>query len=78
MGFRYILLALAVYIIISVGKRLYINRLKTAEPKAQTEKPSVDMKQCAFCGTHLPVDETIQRDGHYFCNQQHWLAWQKK
>lgn len=47
----------------------------------QTGKPAVKtsarekvptVKQCAFCGIHIPLEEAIQRNGRYYCSQGHY------
>ncbi len=30
-----------------------------------------DMVRCTYCGVHLPKNEALKVDGHYYCNESH-------
>lgn len=45
-----------------------ISALKnTPSPKAAT----TSMKKCSHCGVHLPEQDAIKHDQHYFCSLEH-------
>jgi len=29
------------------------------------------MVRCAHCGLHIPQQEALERDGHYYCSEEH-------
>jgi uncharacterized protein len=33
--------------------------------------PEEDMVRCTYCGVHLPKNEALMVDGHYYCNETH-------
>ena len=36
------------------------------------------MVRCAQCGVHLPEQEAVHKDDHFFCGKEHLLEWQQK
>ena len=68
MGIRLILIALAVWVLFIVVRRLFPSaRRPTPPPGVQP----VDMVRCVVCGTHLPKPEALHRHGKYFCSRAH-------
>ncbi len=51
-------------------------RVKEVEQKEQKKfqeqpKQVQKIKACAYCKTHIPEDEGIYKDEHFFCSYQH-------
>lgn len=69
MGFRYILLALAVWGLYLIIRHLARQR-KLQQPKRANPKAVISV-QCAHCGLHLPREEALRRGDTYFCSQAH-------
>jgi uncharacterized protein len=70
MGFRYILLGLAIWGALLIIRHLI--RVKRLKPQAKHPPSTVDSVQCAYCGLHLPKHEALHHGEHYFCNQEHY------
>jgi len=56
--------------------RTWSDRVKDVEQrehrKLQEQPKKVQqVKACAYCKTHIPEDEGIVQDGHFFCSYQH-------
>ena len=69
MGLRTILFGLALWGVYLIIRHLVREKRKNqAEP---TASKSVDSVQCAHCGLHLPRDEALKRNEHYYCSQAH-------
>jgi uncharacterized protein len=62
-------------IIILFGLWLVLKIIKRAlaiHEKHPSRKPSIaSMVACAHCGVHLPESEAIQKDGKYYCCEEH-------
>ncbi len=69
MGIRLILLAVALWLLFTIIRRLKKQRSKDTN-KTQASH-SVDMVACHRCGVHLPQNEAICLDGHYYCCDKH-------
>ncbi|MGZ8251839.1 MAG: PP0621 family protein [Methylophilaceae bacterium] len=71
---KILLLALAIWLIITVLKRYGrsvdpARKAKTAADAAETKSES--MVQCANCGVHLPKSDSLLIEGQYFCCEAH-------
>lgn len=71
---RFIVLAVVIALIYQVLRRS-TQRLQGRRPE-QVKDETETMQQCVVCELHVPADETLQRDGHTFCSQEHLLQWQ--
>lgn len=69
MGIRYILLGLVLWLLFSIIRR-YLWRRKR-ERKARLARRAKNMVACDYCDIHLPQDEAICHDGHYYCCKDH-------
>lgn len=69
MGLRIFVILLAVAIV-WFAVRTYLGHEKSAFKERRPPK-AIDMVRCSHCGTHLPKDEALVRDGHYFCSKAH-------
>jgi uncharacterized protein len=75
---KIILLAIAVWLVISIVKR-YLkstgvpsnNPEATTEPVGSESRKSESMVQCTHCGVHLPVDDSLLIDHQYYCCKAH-------
>jgi uncharacterized protein len=66
---KLILIAVALWLVITVLKRYHKN-LETSEKSASTTAAE-NMVQCAYCGVHLPLSESIESNGRRFCCSAH-------
>lgn len=49
-----------------------IKRALASHKNHPSRKPSIaSMVACAHCGVHLPESEAIQKDGKYYCCEEH-------
>lgn len=69
MGLRYLLLAVVLWLLFYTLRR-YIRRRRDNKP-AKPASHSMDMVACHHCGVHLPQDEAIYKDDHYYCCKEH-------
>ena len=65
---RLIVIALIIYLVFHMFKRWAQNK-NSASPEKQEKLKN--MVQCEVCQLHIPENEALQRDGHYFCSQAH-------
>lgn len=66
---RIIIIALIVYLVIQIFKRWAANKnIQTAQKNEQQKL----MVKCDVCQLHIPKSEALQKDGKYFCNQEHY------
>lgn len=64
---KILLLALAVWLILSIIKQYQRSLEAPKPPRPESE----DMVACAACGLHIPKAESILRHGTYFCCKEH-------
>ena len=76
MGFRYLLLAAAIWVGYLIVRHLLRQRL--TKPKTTSSQKSVNSVQCKYCGLHLPKDEAIRDGEDHFCNTEHRDAARKQ
>jgi len=68
---RLIVIALIIYLVIQIFKRWAANKnSQTSVHQKNTQK----MVQCEICQLHIPENEALQRDGEFFCSQEHLEA----
>lgn len=65
---KYLLLALAIYLIYRVWKKR--NALPPDKP-SQSAKAPEQMVRCSFCGVHLPESDAISELDKIFCSSAH-------
>lgn len=65
---RFIILAIVIWIIYMMVKRLIAGN---AGAEQQEAKPLEDMQQCKYCGVHVPQTDAIENGGDFFCSTQH-------
>ena len=63
---RIIVIALIIYLVIQIFKRWAAN--KSSATSTQQEK---EMVRCHVCRLHIPVDEALEKEGLFFCSQEH-------
>ena len=66
---RIVLLALAVWLVF-VLLRQYRRSMEAPDTDTTRDKPQ-DMVCCAACGVHLPKNESVEKDGAYYCCEEH-------
>lgn len=69
MGIRYLLLGVVLWLLYYVIRRS-IQRRRDKINKASAGR-SMDMVACHHCGVHLPQDEAIYQEDHYYCCKEH-------
>lgn len=65
---RLLVIALIIYLVIQIVKRWLAN--KELQTKKQQEKLG-NMVRCKVCQLHIPEAEALQKNGEYFCSQEH-------
>jgi uncharacterized protein len=68
MGFRTILVALAIIAVVLIVRHL---ARQSGTSRAPSGKASVAMVRCAYCGLHLPRSEALGSDERFFCSKDH-------
>ena len=69
---RFIIIALIVYLVILIFRRWTANKNSpTSRPQDGASAGSTVMVQCKTCKLHIPENEALQKDGDYFCSQEH-------
>ena len=63
---RIIVIALIIYLVIQIFKRWAAN--KNSVTSSQQEK---EMVRCHVCQLHIPADEALEKEGLFFCSQEH-------
>ena len=54
-----------------LGFRIYrMWQQKQQRPRSR-KRIGKDMVSCQQCGVHIPVDEAIQLNDHYYCSEKH-------
>ncbi len=49
-------------------------RYQSSSVGSKSEKPAMQggkMVRCEVCNTHIPVNEAIEENNHFFCSQAH-------
>jgi uncharacterized protein len=68
---KLIVIAIAIWLVITILKRYRNGVDQSGKQGANGQSPAETMIQCAHCGVHLPVSESIQSHGQFFCCQAH-------
>jgi uncharacterized protein len=53
-----------IYMLLRASKR-------TKPPSPQAKAPEEAMAQCAHCGVHFPLNESVGESGRVFCSEDH-------
>ena len=67
---RLLVIALIIYLVIQIFKRWAANKNNQTNVRQKNQEEQ-KMVPCDVCQLHIPVDEAVQRDGKYFCSQEH-------
>ncbi len=67
---KIILLAIAVWLVITVLKRYLRNTTDNSPGRSEPE----NMVQCAYCGIHLPTSDSFSANNQYYCCEAHSKA----
>jgi uncharacterized protein len=65
---RFIIIALIVYLLIQIFKRWAANK---NPPSSEQQDSSTVMVQCKTCKLHVPENEALEKNGEYYCSQEH-------
>ena len=68
MGFRLVLVALAIVAVVLILRHL---ARRSGPSRRSPPKVNVDMVRCAYCGLHLPRSEAIDSGDEFFCSKEH-------
>lgn len=71
MFIRIILLLVVVVVVLWLLKRLFADEPETEQIESPEVKNSEDMRQCKFCGTHVPESLVIISKDQPYCSQDH-------
>jgi len=66
-----------ILILLAIGLLLYVifrNLYRQIKNERKLEQAS-KMVRCEQCGLHLPEQEAIQKNRHYFCTTEHLEAY---
>lgn len=63
---RIIVIGLIIYLLFHIVKRWAANK-NLSSSKLEDKQ----MVQCKICQLHIPEDEALQKDGQFFCSQEH-------
>jgi len=67
---RLIILALAIWIAYRIWQNYRSSKNKM--PQSTKNRPAIpDMVACSACQTHIPENEALQKNGKFYCSQQH-------
>jgi len=66
---RIIIIALIVYLVIQIFRRWVASKNIQTVQKDEQQKLMV---KCDVCQLHIPKSEALQKNGKYFCNQEHY------
>jgi len=66
---RLLVIALIVYLVIQIFKRWAAN--KTAQSDSPQHNLEEKMVSCDVCQLHIPENEALQKDGKFYCSQEH-------
>ncbi|PKM22041.1 MAG: hypothetical protein CVV10_06335 [Gammaproteobacteria bacterium HGW-Gammaproteobacteria-14] len=73
--FRVLVLVALIWLVWRLIRPLLLKgRSSTANPNDNPQK----MVACRWCGVHAPETEMNQRQGYYFCDNEHHRLWQEK
>jgi uncharacterized protein len=75
MGIRYLLLAVAIWALFVLVRRLLAGRRKG---RSSGETTPVDMVSCAHCSIHVPRPEALEKDGLFYCCREHMQLGQRE
>ena len=70
---RLIILLAIVALLMWLLKRLFSDPPQAEKPQ-QPQQPQVaseNMRQCKYCGVHVPESSILRVDDHYYCCQEH-------
>ena len=73
MGFRLLLLIIALLAIWFIVRHLVSKRLSSSDIPKPSRIQSGQMLECHYCHVHVPEEETITTNGHVYCCQEHAL-----
>jgi uncharacterized protein len=68
------LIRVAIIVILAVLAYRLIKRWLNNLPRQSgvASKGKIDqMVRCHYCGLHIPQDEALHADNHWYCNQEH-------
>lgn len=54
------------------------NRIRNRRRQSSIDSKTVNSVQCAHCREYLPTSSALQQQGRFFCNTEHFHAWQQR
>jgi len=64
---RLLVIALIIYLVFHMFKRWAANK----KQKKPTKVEHIKMVRCNVCQLHLPESDALQKDGQFYCSQEH-------
>jgi len=70
----------AILLLIWFAFRYFRTQVIEREKKQKQKKsfPIKDVKPCALCGLHIPIEELVHDKDHSFCSYQHMQEYKDK
>lgn len=76
---RTLIIILAVIMAAVIIKRLITTRSRSKKVvQSNTLEDYKDTVRCKHCGTHVPISSALKKDGHFYCNENHYLLEKNK
>jgi len=66
---RLIAIAFIIWLVIYIARQLLQKRSQSQEKKPTMKIGT--MVQCERCGLHIPENEAVKENGHYYCCEDH-------
>lgn len=71
MGFIGLIRLLALLFVIWMVWRHIKKRRSSLENKPRAHLKETAVVACAYCNTHIPKSEALEKDGRWYCSQEH-------
>ena len=68
---RFLLIFGAIWLVLSLLRKSLENRPGPDARKPAPPRLPATMRRCAHCGIYIPDEESVNRDGEYFCSPDH-------
>lgn len=67
--FRLIIIGLVIWLLYRLYQRWLSHKSTATQQKGQANIEN--MVRCEVCGLHVPQGSAVQKDGHYYCSEEH-------
>jgi uncharacterized protein len=59
------------FVVVAIAIYWWLRRGRMPPKKQAGETRAETMVQCAYCGLHIPVNESVADQGRYYCDEEH-------